>query len=40
MNCSVVVVAWVQRHCAAVADKAMPSLFARFNETVSFSKSK
>jgi hypothetical protein len=34
MNCSVVVVAWVQRHCAVVAGKAMPSLFALCNENV------
>jgi hypothetical protein len=40
MNCSVVVAAWVQQRCAAVADKAMPSLFALFNEAVSFTKSK
>jgi hypothetical protein len=29
-----VVVAWAQQRCAAVADKAMPSLFALFNEIV------
>jgi hypothetical protein len=34
MNFSVVVVAWVQRHCAVAADKAMPSLFALCNENV------
>jgi hypothetical protein len=34
MNCNVVVVAWVQRHCAVAADKAMPSLFVLFNESV------
>jgi acetyl-CoA C-acetyltransferase len=39
-NCSVVVAAWVQQHCAVVAGKATPSLFALFNETVSFTKSK
>jgi hypothetical protein len=34
MNCSVVVAAWVQQRCAAVADKAMPSLFALCNQNV------
>jgi hypothetical protein len=34
MNCSVVVVAWVQQRCAVVADKAMPSLFALCNQNV------
>jgi hypothetical protein len=29
-----VVVAWVQQRCAAVADKAMPSLFALCNQNV------
>jgi hypothetical protein len=34
MSCSVVVVEWVQQHCAVAADKVMPSLFALCNETV------
>jgi hypothetical protein len=34
MNCNVVVVEWVQQHCAVAAGKAMPSLFALCNETV------
>jgi hypothetical protein len=40
MNCSAVVVAWAQRHCAVAAVKAMPSLFAPCNEAISFTKSK